>query len=87
MIEACEPAGATPVFLDNAYTYGRVDGPMTEGTATASGHARGAFGRLRKLACLRGRISNSPDDSAARTPFRARASSCSKARERIIRSC
>ena len=74
MIEACEPAGATPVFLDNAYTYGRVDGPMTEGTATASGHARGAFGRLRKLACLRGRISNSSDGPAVAIDRRPRGS-------------
>jgi nucleoside-diphosphate-sugar epimerase len=31
-IEACERTGATLVFLDNVYMYGRVDGPMTEET-------------------------------------------------------
>ena len=31
-IEACKRAGAKLVFFDNIYMYGRVNGPMTEGT-------------------------------------------------------
>jgi len=32
-IEACKRAGAKLIFFDNAYMYGRVNGPMTEQTA------------------------------------------------------
>ncbi len=46
-IEACKRSGSRLVFLDNVYSYGKVDGPMTESTrynpASRKGEIRAAI--------------------------------------------
>lgn len=44
VVAACADAGATMVFMDNLYMYGRVTGPMTEATPR---NPHGKKGRLR----------------------------------------
>jgi nucleoside-diphosphate-sugar epimerase len=54
-IEACKAADARLIFLDNVYSYGRVSGPMTEGTPYNPGSRKGEV-RVKIAEQLQGEI-------------------------------
>jgi nucleoside-diphosphate-sugar epimerase len=75
-IEACKRAKAKLVFLDNVYMYGRVAGPMTEGTphnpCSKKGEVRARIATMLldevKAGSLEAMIARAPDFYGPETP-------------------